>query len=103
MVMGSRGASTRTVGVQAPAAKATTASLGYEIWMDAEDAVRVWDVLIDAGRSYGVMPAGILALDVARIEAGLVLIDVDYVPAHRAVIEMKYFGHVGMCFFWLLF
>jgi aminomethyltransferase len=64
-----------------------TGDLGYEIWMDAEDAVRVWDVLIDAGRSYGVMPAGILALDVARIEAGLVLIDVDYVPAHRAVIE----------------
>ena len=64
-----------------------TGDLGYEIWVDAPDALRLWDALMDAGGPYGLTPAGILALDVARIEAGLVLIEVDYVPAHRAIIE----------------
>ena len=64
-----------------------TGDLGYEIWVGAAHAEPTWDGLIVAGKPYGVTPAGMLALDVARIEAGLILIDVDYVPAHRAVIE----------------
>ncbi len=64
-----------------------TGDLGYEIWVEAPHAPRLWDALIEAGRAYGITPAGILALDVARLEAGLVLIDVDYVPAHRAIVE----------------
>ena len=64
-----------------------TGDLGYEIWVDSGDAPRLWDALIEVGEPYGITPAGIMALDVARIEAGLVLLDVDYVPAHRAVIE----------------
>jgi aminomethyltransferase len=35
------------------------------------------------------MPAGMLALDIARIEAGLMLIDVDYVPARKALIDSQ--------------
>jgi aminomethyltransferase len=66
-----------------------TGDLGYEIWVDAENAESLWDALIDAGTSYGITPAGILALDVARIEAGLILVDVDYFPAHRALIESR--------------
>ncbi len=66
-----------------------TGDLGYEIWMDAEHALPVWDALIAAGNSYGITPAGILALDVARIEAGLLLLDVDYVPARKALIEQQ--------------
>ena len=61
--------------------------LGYEVWVDAPDAPRLWDTLIAVGKAHGITPAGILALDIGRIEAGLVLLDVDYVPAHRAVIE----------------
>ena len=61
--------------------------LGYEIWVDPARAEPIWDGLMAAGKPYGIAPAGILALDVARIEAGLILLDVDYVPAHRAVIE----------------
>ena len=64
-----------------------TGDLGYEIWTEAEHAEALWDAIMEAGGSYGIMPAGMLALDVSRIEAGLLLIDVDYVPAHRAVIE----------------
>jgi len=64
-----------------------TGDLGYEIWVPAADAVRVWDALTRAGAGYGLTPAGIWALDLARIEAGLVMLDVDYHSAHRAVIE----------------
>jgi aminomethyltransferase len=66
-----------------------TGDLGYEIWAPAADAVHVWDTLIRAGADYGITPAGIWALDVARIEAGLVMADVDYTAAHHAVIESQ--------------
>ena len=66
-----------------------TGDLGYEIWVDAQNAESLWDALIDAGAAHGITPAGILALDVARIEAGLILVDVDYFPAHRALIESR--------------
>ena len=66
-----------------------TGDLGYEIWMDARDALAVWDALVAVGTPYGITPAGMLALDVARIEAGLMLLDVDYVPANKALIESQ--------------
>ena len=64
-----------------------TGDLGFEIWVQSERAVALWDALVAAGTGYGLQPAGMLALDLARIEAGLMLIDVDYVPAHKALIE----------------
>jgi aminomethyltransferase len=63
-----------------------TGDLGYEIWVDAANAVAVWDALIETGTPYGITPAGIWALDLARIEAGLVMLDVDYFAAHHALI-----------------
>ena len=64
-----------------------TGDLGYELWVDAERAVALWDALMDGGAGYGITPAGIWALDIARIEAGLVMLDVDYYSAHHALIE----------------
>jgi aminomethyltransferase len=64
-----------------------TGDLGYEIWVANERAEALWDLLIAAGTPHGLVPCGLLAMDVARIEAGLLLIDVDYVSARRAVIE----------------
>src|ERR1700723_3863430 len=66
-----------------------TGDLGYEIWMPWNDAPRVWDVLIEQGRQFDLHPAGMLALDVARIEAGLILIDVDYFSSKKALIESQ--------------
>jgi len=66
-----------------------TGDLGYELWFEAKHAVPVWDALIEAGTPYGIVPAGMLALDVARIEAGLMLIDVDYVPARKALVDSQ--------------
>ena len=64
-----------------------TGDLGYEIWMPWESAGRVWDALMRVGRAHGICPAGMLALDVSRIEAGLLLIEVDYVSSRRASID----------------
>jgi aminomethyltransferase len=61
-----------------------TGDLGYEIWMDAEHALPVWDALMNAGRDYGILPCGILAMDIARVEAGLFMIDVDYTRSNHA-------------------
>lgn len=66
-----------------------TGDLGYELWVRPEHAERLWDCLMERGHDHGVLPAGILALDIARVEAGLVMIAVDYVSSHHAVIESQ--------------
>lgn len=62
-----------------------TGDLGYEIWMARGDAGAVWDALMATGPGYGLKPTGLLALDVARIEAGLLLIDVDFFSVRKAL------------------
>jgi aminomethyltransferase len=64
-----------------------TGDLGYELWIPAEHAVAAWDALMAAGEPYRIRPAGLQALDVARLEAGLILIEVDYTSARQAVID----------------
>jgi aminomethyltransferase len=64
-----------------------TGDLGYEIWVPAENALKVWDALIEGGRAFDIHPAGMLALDVARIEAGLLLIDIDFNSSKKSLIE----------------
>jgi aminomethyltransferase len=61
-----------------------TGDLGYEIWVDADDALDVWDQLFEVASPYGVIPAGQTALLITRIEAGLILIDVDFQSARYA-------------------
>jgi len=73
-----------------------TGDLGYEIWVAAEDAIKVWDTLIDQGRPFDITPAGMLALDVARIEAGLLLIDVDFNSSKKALIEPQKYSPFEM-------
>lgn len=66
-----------------------TGDLGYEVWMPWNEALRVWDALMDAGAGWALQPVGMLALDIARIEAGLLLIDVDYIGSRKALIESQ--------------
>jgi aminomethyltransferase len=66
-----------------------TGDLGFEIWMPWKDAVRVWDKLMNEGEVFDIHPAGMVALDVARIEAGLILIEVDYISSKKALIESQ--------------
>ena len=62
-----------------------TGDLGYELWLPTASAVAVWDAVMAAGADYGIRPAGMLALDVVRLEAGLILLEVDYTSARHAM------------------
>jgi glycine cleavage system T protein (aminomethyltransferase) len=62
-----------------------TGDLGYEVWVASEHAERVWDVLMETGQGFGIRPAGMLALDVARLEAGFILLEVDYIGVEKAL------------------
>jgi len=73
-----------------------TGDLGYEIWMQAEEALKIWDVLIEQGEAFDIKPAGMLALDVARIEAGLLLIDIDFNSSKKALIEPQKYSPFEM-------
>ena len=50
-----------------------TGELGYEIWCHPSDAPKVWDKVMEAGKNEGLITAGFGALDLLRIEAGLIL------------------------------
>ncbi len=66
-----------------------TGDLGFEIWMPWKDAVKVWDELTKKGKAFAIHPAGMIALDIARIEAGLILIEVDYISSKKALIDSQ--------------
>jgi glycine cleavage system T protein (aminomethyltransferase) len=66
-----------------------TGDLGYELWFSAELAEAVWDSLMNAGKKFGLKPAGLLALDAARLEAGFILLDVDYLSVEKALIPLQ--------------
>jgi len=73
-----------------------TGDLGYEIWMPWDRAVEVWDALMSGGRPFDIRAAGMLALDVARVEAGLLLIDVDFNSSKKALIEAQKYSPLEM-------
>lgn len=62
-----------------------TGDLGYELWIPGEAAGEAWDALLEAGQEHALRPVGIRAMDVARVEAGLVLIEVDYTSSRAAM------------------
>jgi len=66
-----------------------TGDLGYEIWVPWSEAVKVWDELWQKGKAFDLHAAGMLALDVARVEAGLLLIEVDYISSKKALIPSQ--------------
>jgi aminomethyltransferase len=69
-----------------------TGDLGFEIWMPWKDAIKVWDELNSKGKAFDIHPAGMIALDIARIEAGLILIEVDYTSSKKALIDAQKFS-----------
>ena len=73
-----------------------TGDLGYEIWMPWDRATQVWDALVAAGPRFDLRPAGMLALDVARIEAGLLLIEVDFFSSRKALIQAQQYSPFEM-------
>jgi aminomethyltransferase len=66
-----------------------TGDLGYEVWVERDGALAVWDALMAAGKPFGIEPAGLDALDVTRIEAGFILLGIDYYSAPKVVLEAR--------------
>ncbi len=66
-----------------------TGDLGYEIWCPREQALAVWDAIMAAGQGWGIRPAGLDALDMTRIEAGFIMLGVDYFSAPKVVTESR--------------
>jgi aminomethyltransferase len=75
-----------------------TGDLGYEIWAPWKDAIKVFDELMNKGRAFDIHPAGMVALDIARIEAGLILIEVDYISSKKSLIDEQRYtpGEIGL-------
>jgi aminomethyltransferase len=75
-----------------------TGDLGFELWIPWKNAIKVFDELMNKGRPFDIYPAGMVALDIARIEAGLILIEVDYISSKRALIEQQRYtpGEIGL-------
>ena len=66
-----------------------TGDLGYEVWVEREQALDVYDTIIAGGRDYRIQPVGLDAMDVTRIEAGYIMNGVDYFSANSCVIESR--------------
>jgi aminomethyltransferase len=66
-----------------------TGDLGFEIWVEPHLGVSLWDVLFEAGEAYQLKPFGDFALEMARIEAGLLLADVDFYSSKKVVYEFE--------------
>jgi len=63
--------------------------LGYELWINPKHAIKLWDILMEVGNNYRLTPIGLIALDMLRIEAGLLLIDVDYNSSFKAILDSQ--------------
>jgi len=79
-----------------------TGDLGYEIWLPPGDAERIWDVLMDKGKAYAIKASGTHALDVARIEACLLVSDIDYIPANKTMFDVQKSSPLELGFGWLV-
>ncbi len=79
-----------------------TGDLGYELWVENDRAIALLDAVLEAGRPHGLLPMGLDALDVSRVEAGFVLNGVDYTPARHAFIERQKSTPAELGFDWML-
>jgi aminomethyltransferase len=85
-----RAASCRLAGIPAVLSRTGyTGDLGYEIWVEPQQAEGLWDALLEAGVPYKLRPTGMVALDMLRIEAGLILVDIDFVSARKTMFEIQ--------------
>jgi glycine cleavage system T protein (aminomethyltransferase) len=62
-----------------------TGDLGYELWVEPKDALWLWETLFTRGEPWKIAPIGSLALDMARIESGFLLVGADYIGALHAI------------------
>jgi aminomethyltransferase len=79
-----------------------TGDLGYEVWVANDRAVTVYDAIMAAGKGYHLLPAGLDAMDITRIEAGYLLNGIDYFNANHSVIESRKSTPFELGFSWMV-
>lgn len=79
-----------------------TGDLGYELWTSPDLALPLWDHLFEAGAPWGIRAIGTEALDLARIEAGFIIANMDFVPASQAVREDRARSPFEMGLDWMI-
>lgn len=79
-----------------------TGDLGYELWTTPDHALALWDRLFATGAPWGIRPIGSNALNMARIEAGFIIANLDFVPVHQAVREDRTRSPFEMGLDWLI-
>jgi aminomethyltransferase len=79
-----------------------TGDLGFEVFAPADDAIDVFDAVMDAGRGHGIRPFGEEALLMTRIEAGLLLIDVEFGSSRLAYTDQERFTPRELGLGWML-
>ncbi|HJU52487.1 MAG TPA: aminomethyltransferase family protein [Acidimicrobiia bacterium] len=79
-----------------------TGDLGYEVWVPAEDALSVWDATVEEGDGHGILPFGQIALLMARIEAGLLLLNIDFESSRFAWNDEHRSTPLELGFGWML-
>ncbi len=79
-----------------------TGDLGFEIWIRESDAIKVWDSLMKVGTEYNITPLGTTALKMARVEAGLLLLDVDFHSSRFAWVDAQRETPLELGWKWML-
>jgi aminomethyltransferase len=79
-----------------------TGDLGFEIWVHASDALQVWDAIVEAGAGFNIIPVGTTALKIARVEAGLLLMDVDFQSSRFAWVDEQRETPIELGWAWML-
>jgi aminomethyltransferase len=79
-----------------------TGDLGYELWLDPAQALPLWDHLFAAGAPWGLRPIGTDALNLARIEAGFIVTNMDFIPADQALREDRSRSPLEMGLDWMI-
>ena len=78
-----------------------TGDLGYEVWVAEEDGLTIWDAIMEAGDGYNITPFGQKVLHMARIDAGLALIDIEYRTARHAWTDEQCSSPIELGFGWM--
>ena len=79
-----------------------TGDLGYELWATPDQALPLWDHLFGAGAPYGITAIGTDALNLARIEAGFIITNMDFIPADQAVREDRSRSPFELALDWMI-
>jgi aminomethyltransferase len=79
-----------------------TGDLGYEIFVRPDDAENLWDAMMEISGEFQMLPAGLVTLDLLRIEAGLVSIDSDFISVTQTIFPVQQVSPFELGLGWMI-